>query len=57
LKLFLKRIELPSNPSEEEEEADDRLEDTAKHFVTGSQVVDWNVRENIVCTALERDSQ
>lgn len=57
MKLFLKRIELAGDPSEEEEEADDRLEDTAKHFVTGSQVVDWNVRENIVCTAVETDSQ
>jgi len=38
LKLFLKRIELPGNPSEEEEEADDHLEDDAKHFVTGPQV-------------------
>ena len=57
MKLFLKRIELPGNPSEEEEEADDHLEDAAKHFVTGSQIVDWNVRENIVCTALERESQ
>ena len=57
LKLFLKRIELPGNPSEEEEEAEDHLEDAAKHFVTGSQIVDWNVRENIVRTAVERNSQ
>lgn len=43
MKLFLKRIELPGNPSEEEEEADDHLEDAAKHFVTWSQIVDCRV--------------
>ena len=57
MKLFLKRIELAGDPSEEEEQADYHLEDAAKHFVMGLQIVDWNVRENMVCTTVETDSQ
>lgn len=56
MKLFLKRIELAGDPSEEEEQADYYLEDAAKHFVMGRRLL-TGMLERIVCTAVEMDSQ
>ena len=41
LKLFLKRIELAGDPSEEEEQDDYHLEDAPKHFVICRRLFDW----------------